>query len=96
MVPRASRGDEKADEWAKLAAEEPDARGVEWLRYADRFGGRQTPLPRSLAHLKREISEKNWAEARRRATGRKHKLPSKQRLDGTVAGGGGRLASGFY
>jgi len=24
-------GNEKADEWAKLAAEEPDARGVEWL-----------------------------------------------------------------
>jgi hypothetical protein len=36
---------EKADEWAKLAAEKPDAHGVE-------------PLPRSLAHLKREISEK--------------------------------------
>ena len=24
-------GNEKADEWAKIAAEEPDARGVEWL-----------------------------------------------------------------
>jgi ribonuclease HI len=35
-------GDEKADEWAKLAAESPDAGGVE-------------PLPRSLAHLKREL-----------------------------------------
>jgi ribonuclease HI len=38
-------GNEKADEWAKLAAEKPDARGVE-------------RLPSSLAHLKREISEK--------------------------------------
>jgi len=28
------------------------------------------PLPRSLAHLKREIPEKNWAEARRWAGGR--------------------------
>jgi len=28
-------GDEKADEWAKLAAEEPDAHGVEWLGYSD-------------------------------------------------------------
>jgi len=26
-------GNEKADEWAKMAAEEPDTRGVEWLRY---------------------------------------------------------------
>jgi ribonuclease HI len=24
-------GNEKADEWAKLAADEPDSRGVEWL-----------------------------------------------------------------
>jgi ribonuclease HI len=35
-------GNEKADEWAKLVAEKPDVRGVE-------------VLPRSLAHLKREI-----------------------------------------
>jgi len=28
-------GNEKTDEWAKLAAEEPDAREVEWLRYSD-------------------------------------------------------------
>jgi ribonuclease HI len=26
-------GNEKADEWAKLAADEPDAHGVEYLRY---------------------------------------------------------------
>jgi hypothetical protein len=47
------------------------------------------PLPRSLAHLKREISEKRWTEARRWAggwfSGKKYKLPSKQRLDGAVA-----------
>jgi len=49
-------GNEKADEWAKLAAEEPDARGVEWLGYSDRTEARAMPLPRSLAHLKREIS----------------------------------------
>jgi len=29
-------GNEKADEWAKLAAEEPDTVGVEWLRYLNR------------------------------------------------------------
>ena len=31
-------GNEKAGGWAKLAAEEPDARGVEWLGYRDRYG----------------------------------------------------------
>ena len=36
-------GNEKADEWAKQAAEEPDARGVEWLRYGDRYGARIMP-----------------------------------------------------
>jgi hypothetical protein len=40
-------GNDKADEWAKLAAANPDAPGVE-------------PLPRPLAHLQREISEKKW------------------------------------
>jgi hypothetical protein len=54
-------GNEKAYEWAKLAAEEPDARGVEWLQ----GGTRPMPLPRSLAHFKREISEKKWTETRR-------------------------------
>jgi len=28
-------GNEKADAWAKLAADEPDAHGVEWLAHAD-------------------------------------------------------------
>jgi len=51
-------GNEKADEWAKIAAEEPDARGVEWLSYSDRNEARAMPLPRFLAHLKREITEK--------------------------------------
>jgi hypothetical protein len=50
-------GNEKADEWAKLAAEKLDVRGVE-------------RLPRSLSHLKRETSGKKWAEARQRSGGR--------------------------
>jgi hypothetical protein len=66
----------------------------------DRFGAGQMPLPSCLTHFKREISEKKWAEARRCArgwvTGRKYKLPSKQRLDGTVSGSAKRLASRFY
>ena len=57
-------GNEKAGEWAKLAADEPDSHGVEWLQFADRYGRRSMPLPRYLAHLKREISEKKWPEAK--------------------------------
>jgi ribonuclease HI len=61
-------GNEKADEWAKLAVEEPDSRGVEWLGRADQYGRRPMPpptAPRSLANLKREISERKWTEAHR-------------------------------
>jgi ribonuclease HI len=43
-------GNAKADEWAKLTAEKPDIRGAE-------------ALPRSLAHLQCEISEKKYMEA---------------------------------
>ena len=51
-------GNEMADEWAKIAAEEPDTHGVEWLNYSDRTEVQEMPLPRPLANLKREISEK--------------------------------------
>jgi ribonuclease HI len=80
-------GNEKADEWAKLAAANPDARGVE-------------PLPRSLAHLKREISEKKWTEARQwtgsRINKAKYRMPAKQKPDRVVAGSTKRRASRFY
>jgi len=39
-------GNEEADKWAKQAAEEPDARGVEWMGYKDRYGRR--PIPPDL------------------------------------------------
>jgi ribonuclease HI len=42
-------GNEKADEWVKLVAEEPDARGVEgleWMTYSDRPEERSMQLPR--------------------------------------------------
>jgi len=48
---------------AKLAAEEPDRHGVEWLRNSDKYGRRPMPLPTSLAHLTRRISEEKWKEA---------------------------------
>ena len=80
---------EKAGEWAKIAAEEPDTRGVEWLNYSDRTEARPMPLPRYLASLKREISEKKWAEARQRAGGRtskkKYRMSESQKPDGAVA-----------
>jgi len=96
-------GNEKADEWAKLAAEEPDARGVEgleWFTYWDRPEERSMPLPRSLANIKREITEKKWAEARKwaglRISKRKYKMPESQRPESIVAGSTKRLASRFY
>jgi len=48
-------GNGKADGWAKLAAGESGARGVEWMRFSDRYVWHTTdaPLPMSLAHLKR-------------------------------------------
>jgi hypothetical protein len=45
-------GNEKADEWAKLAADEPDAHDVEFLKFGDRYERMRLP-PRPLAHLKR-------------------------------------------
>jgi len=60
-------GNEKADEWAKLAADEPDTHGVEGWTCSER--PEETPLPRSLTNIRREISEKKWAEARQWAGG---------------------------
>jgi hypothetical protein len=88
-------GNEKADEWAKLAAEEPDAHGVEWLQ-----GGAPMPLPISLAHFKRESSEKKLDEVRRwtggRTSAKKYRMPREQQPDKTVAGSSKRVASRFY
>jgi len=57
-------------------------------------------LPRSLANLKREISEKKWAEAWKWMGGRtskeNYRMPKSQKPDGTVAGSTKRLASRFY
>ena len=58
------------------------------------------PLVRSLANLKREISEKKWVEACQLAWGRtpkkKYWLPEGQWPDGMVAGSTKRLALQFY
>jgi hypothetical protein len=93
-------GNEKADEWAKIAAEEPDTHGAEGPNYSDRTEVCPMPLPRSLANLKREISDKKWMEARQWARGRtsskKYRMPESQKPGGTVAGSTKRLASRFY
>ena len=58
------------------------------------------PLPRSLAHLSREATEKKWKEARQWSKAKinpaKYKLPDKQLPDRTVAGCSKRSASRFY
>ena len=80
----------------KARCGEPDAHCVEWLQ----AGARPMLLPRSLAHLKREISEKKWGEARcwaaSRVTTKKYRLPREQRPDKTEAGSSKMLASRFY
>ena len=72
---------------------------MEWLRYLDRDEARAMLLPRSLAHLKREITEKKWVEARQWVGGwtskKKYTMPKSQRPDGVVAGSAKRLASRF-
>jgi len=58
------------------------------------------PLPRSLAHIKREISTKKWDEARqwagKRISAKKYRMPRTQQPDKTVAGSNKRVAARFY
>jgi len=93
-------GNEKADEWAKQPAEEPDAQGVEWLRYGDRYGVRRMPPPRSLSNLRREIAEKKWGKARswtkERVRRRKYKLARDQRPNRMVERAPKHLAGRFH
>lgn len=43
---------------AKLIADDPEVRGVEWLRGTTGYAKVKLPLSRSLAIMKREASEK--------------------------------------
>jgi len=91
-------GNEEADKEARLAAEEPDRRGVEWMGYSDRYGRRLLPLPRSIANIKREIAEKKWKEARawseKRIRKKKYRMPKGQ--SAAVARAPKRLAGRFH
>ena len=73
---------------------------MEWLSYLDRGEARATPLPRSPAHLKPEITEKKRVEARQWAGGRTSKkkdtVPKSRRPDGAVVGSAKRLDSRCY
>jgi len=88
------------NEWAKIAAGEPNTCRVEWLSSSGRTEVRAAPLPRSLASLEREISEKKWAEARQWAGGwtskTKYRMPKSQKPDSAVADSTKRLASRYY
>jgi len=88
------------DAQVAIKSGEPNTRRVEWLSPSGQTDERVAPLPRSLANLKREISEKKWVEARQWAGGRtskaKYRMPKKQKPDGGVAGSSKRLASRFY
>ena len=60
-------GNEIADEWAKIAADEPDAHGVEWFSTTNPDGTvseRVFPLPRSFANVKRGFCERRWQDAK--------------------------------
>jgi len=93
-------GNEKADEWAKQAAAEPDRQGTEWLGYSDRYGRRGMLLPRPIANIRREEAEKKWVEARtwceRRVNRKKYGMPRSQRPNRLVDRGSKRIARRFH
>jgi hypothetical protein len=99
-------GNEKADEWATLAADELDAPGVEHLRpgqYGEQPGQRRQPS-RSLAHLKRSATEAKWREAKAwaesKVTGKKYRYSRlrepRQKPDSGSAIAKKWLAARFY
>jgi hypothetical protein len=55
-------GDEKADEWAKPAADEPTLKA--WNSSDAGTGTGEAASPGPLAHLKRSITETKWKEAK--------------------------------
>jgi len=63
-------GNEKADEWAKVGAEEPDTRGVERLSDTDWTEVRPMPL--------------SWRKAGGRTSKKNYKMLESHKPDGTV------------
>jgi len=58
------------------------------------------PLPRALANIRREISEKKWEEALKwageRTNGKKYRMPKTQRPNEGVARSPKQLAGRFH
>ena len=108
MVPKppGHRGQRDSRRVGQAAADEPDAHGVEWFSTRNSDGTitqRHFPLPRSLANVKREASEKKWRDAKswtRKMLGRtgnhKYRPSVKQKPDPAVAKANKRQASRFY
>jgi len=82
---------EKADEWAKIAAEEPDTRRVEWLSYSDRAEARAVPLQRSVANLRSSGGRSPRRSGRRHASGLQagfqDEIPDAEKLEAGRHGG---------
>ena len=99
-------GNEVADEWAKLAADEPDAHGGNGSRPRTRTARspREPPLCRGPSPTSSGgFSEKKWQDAKgwarrklARTSNRKYWPIDKQKPDATVAKANKRLASRFY
>jgi len=79
-------GNEKADKWAKLAADEPDSHGVEWFGYNDRLRAHAPTFPRP--------PQTRLLWTRLSSSGPRTARPSdKQKPDPTVARANRKLAS---
>jgi len=78
-----TKDNEVADEWAKLAADEPGAHGMEWFSFRDPCGQvrkRRFLLPRSLA--RKQKTDPKGARDNKRLAPRFHQLKTGHRLTG--------------
>jgi len=95
-------GNEIADEWAKLAADEPDAHGVEWL-LAMNPDGAKVPAPtiagqRQARPLRAEVGRLQELGKKEAREDEQPQVPPrrKQKPDPTVARANNHLAARFY
>ena len=93
-------GNGVADEWAKQAADEPDAHGVEWLNFTDPHGivrkRRRDPSPTSSATSRRK-NGRHWVSRKlAKPSNRKYCSNAEHKPDPTVARANKRLVSRFY
>ena len=95
-------GNEVADGWAKPAADEPDAHGVEWFNFRAKSGRESSPSgdprPMSSAGFGEGVGggQGLGREEARKTKNRKYRPSEKKKPDSTVARANKRLASRFY